>query len=422
LILFLFGENDLMKKLIILTSLFATSTFSMLTGSEEEEAEQRPLPEEMGIFDVIPESEKGGKEPPVLFPELEGEMAREAKAADEPVEKEAEKSKEEKYRLEAMINEYVEFGGAIEMEYSWVKGFDGSSSSDISLETAELDFEISLTDWDVGELAIEWEPDDDELTVKEAFVTFGNLECFPWFLQTGRLFVPFGISTGAVVGDTLTITDPLTIEIFETREDVLLIGYERNGFHTSAYVFNGDTNPGGGNDHIEHYGGTIRYGKEFCNMSYGVGIDYLSSIFDSDSLTDEFPEALEARYVPGIALHGRLFLNGFSLILEYNGALRSAKFMEDDEDLKLAPEAWQVELGYTTKICCKETYFSLNYSESHDLEGTFPRRRFLANLGIWFYDSILLGFEYGHDVDYSESHGGTGNTADFLISQLTYEW
>ncbi len=410
-----------MKNLIILTTLFATTTLNILEGSEEG-TKQRPLPEEMGTFDVIPAGEDGGKEPPVLFPELEGEMAREEKAAYEPIEEDAEKSAEEKSRLEAMINEYVEFGGAIEMEYSWAKEFDNSSSSDIALETAELDFEISLTDWDVCELALEWDPDDDKFTVKEAFVTFGNLDCFPWFLQTGRVFVPFGISTGAVVGDTLTITDPLTIEIFETREDVLLIGYERYGLHASAYVFNGDTNSGGGNDHIEHYGGTIRYGKEFCNMSYGVGIDYLSSIFDSDSLTEEFPEALEARYAPGIALHGRLFLNGFSLILEYNGALRSVKFMEDDEDLKLAPQAWQVELGYSTKICCKDTYFSLNYSESHDLEGIFPRRRFLANIGIWFYDSILLGFEYGHDVDYSESHGGTGNTADFLISQLTYEW
>ena len=325
--------------------------------------------------------------------------------------------------LEAMINKYVEFGGGLEVEYFWIKDFEDDTVTDISLETAELDFEIQVVDWATGVLALEFIPEDDKVSVKEAFVTFGDLEKCPLFLETGKIFVPFGISTGAIVGDTLSISDPLTIEVFETREDVLLLGFEKCGFNAGVYVFNGDTNKGGGNDHIEHYGATIRYGKDEPDLAYSLGIDFINSVFDSDGLTEEFEDALEADYAPGIALHGRYYTNGFSCIVEYNGAFETASFTVDDEDVSLAPKAWQIEVGYETKICCYPSYFALNYSRSYELHGAFPKKRILATVGCWLYeDNILVALEYGHDEDYSKSNGGTGKTADSIISQLVYEW
>lgn len=353
---------------------------------------------------------------------LEEEPDKRAKAAEDPTSEEGKAN--EGQGLEAMINEYVEFGGAIEVETFWLRGFDDHRVSDISLETAELDFEITVTDWAIGILGIEFFPEEDKITVKEAFVRFAQPECFPWFLEIGRLFVPFGTGTGAVVGDTLSISDPLTIEIFETREDVLLFGYERCGWYVGAYVFNGDSNRGGGDDHIEQWGTTIRYGygDETTPTAMSAGIDFISNVFDSDGLQEELPEALEANYAPGFAAHIRYFTNGFSFIAEFNGAFKSSSFDVDDDELDLAPKAWQIELGYEKEICCRSTYFALNYSESYDLHGVFPRRRFLATAGRWIYDGILVAIEYGHDWDYSESEGGTGKTADSVICQLTYEW
>lgn len=378
------------------------------------------------------QSEREAVEPSVKeavdFPELEGEAIKWEKEAEKPAEGAAEEDK----KLGAWINEYVEFGGAIEVEAFWEKDFEKKSTSDISLETAELDFEIVVTDWARGVLAIEWLPEEDKFTVKEAFVTFGNTEACPIFLQTGRLFVPFGIGTGAVVGDTLSLSDPLTIEIFETREDVIMLGIERNGFHTAAYVFNGDTNHrrringnGEKNDHIEHFGATLRYSKDTIEenrTALSIGFDMISSVFDSDELSEVFPEALVSHYAPGIAAHIRYFKNGFSFIAEYNGAVRTVEFTTEDEDLKLAPKAWQVELGYETEILCKDAYIAFNYSESFDLHGTFPKNRFLATVGIWLYTDMLLALEYSYNVDYSKSKGGTGNSANAVISQLTFEW
>ncbi len=74
--------------------------------------------------------------------------------------------------LEAMINKYVEFGGGLEVEYFWIKDFEDDTVTDISLETAELDFEIQVVDWATGVLALEFIPEDDKVSVKEAVVTF----------------------------------------------------------------------------------------------------------------------------------------------------------------------------------------------------------------------------------------------------------
>jgi hypothetical protein len=138
------------------------------------------------------------------------------------------------------INEFVDFGGVIEVLPGWEEDFLGKDAQSIRLNTAELKFEISATDWARGSLVLEYdeasdlvfvtEEDDsfsvDKINIDTAFVTLGNTERFWPYASFGRMVVPFGISTGDPVADVLTIVDPLTVEIFETKEDALLIGFE----------------------------------------------------------------------------------------------------------------------------------------------------------------------------------------------------
>lgn len=434
-----------LNRLMILTLLFKASMGSALFAQMGVPSRDNMIEQELlgpSMRDIL----NGNKETPppfleqseeelIKFPDLE-EVTKEELPKESSVEEDT-KTKNEEKDLASWINEYCEFGGAIEVEAFWLKDFNGVKESDISLEAAELDFEITVTDWAVGVLSVEWEPEDETFLVKEAFVRFGDTECYPYFAVLGRLFVPFGIGTGAIVGDTLSVSDPLTIEIFEAQEEVAMFGYRWNGLYAAAYVYNGETNSGNGeDDHIEHYGATIRYGIDRTNFSFSAGIDYISSVFDSDNLSFVFPGALQARYAPGVALHTRYFNHGFHFIAEYNGAFRSSSFevainadeVENEEelifeDITSQPSAWQIEIGYVTDICCHSTYFALNYSESYDLDGFFPRRRFLATVGRWIYeDQILLALEYGRDWDYSKSKGGTGKQADSVIFQMAYEW
>jgi len=142
--------------------------------------------------------------------------------------------------LGSRINEFVDFGGVIEVLPSWQEDFDRTDAQTIDINTLELQFEIAVTDWARGSVVIEYDDgssilfttvEDDEFAVDKmnldtAFVTIGNTERFWPYSRVGRQVIPFGISTGDPVADVLNIVDPLTVAIFETKEDALLVGFE----------------------------------------------------------------------------------------------------------------------------------------------------------------------------------------------------
>ena len=133
-------------------------------------------------------------------------------AAENPAEPVEEES------LATMINEYVSLSGVVEVEASWSEDFEGVSESNIELATAEIGLEAQLTDWAQGAIVAEWDGDDDKITIADAFITIGNTEKFPLTITGGRLTVPFGSY------ETNMVSDPLTLEIGETGEDVVMVG------------------------------------------------------------------------------------------------------------------------------------------------------------------------------------------------------
>lgn len=143
------------------------------------------------------------------------------------------------------INESVALGGNIEILAGWAEDFSGESDGVLGLDSVQLDFEIEVNEWTLGNIVIEYddgtnatfpttsgfETSVDRINLDTAFITIGNLQRFPPFLTAGRIYLPFGIGTGDPVADVLTIEDPLTLEGFETREDAIGIGL---GFPTPA--------------------------------------------------------------------------------------------------------------------------------------------------------------------------------------------
>jgi len=312
------------------------------------------------------------------------------------------------------LSEYFQFGGAIEVEAAILNDFEEPWHGTIELTAFELDFEFTPTDWINALLVVEL-VDHTKVEVKEGFATLGGTKEHPYYLRGGRLFVPFGLGSGAILGDTLSVTDSLTIEIFETRKEVIMCGGIWNGFDAGAYISNGRRG---------QFGAAIRYGieRKKANVSLSAGLDFISSVFESDALSEEFPEAVGTQYAPGLAAHIRVFKKGFSLIMEFDTALSKTSFTQESEALRLAPMAWMIEVGYARKLLGKETYFAINYSESYDLHGAFPKSRLLVSIGRWIHKDIRLAFEYGHNVDYPESSGGTGRSADSFLTQLAIEW
>ncbi len=137
------------------------------------------------------------------------------------------------------INEFVTFGGAIEMTGGRSSDFSGRKKDAVQLSTAALDFEIKLNEWTVGNLIVQYDSGTsvlfptnqgfnagvDRLTVDRATVTIGDVQRFPLFAKVGRDVLAFGSSTGVHRADVLSIENPLTIEVFETRRNSVGIGF-----------------------------------------------------------------------------------------------------------------------------------------------------------------------------------------------------
>jgi hypothetical protein len=91
-------------------------------------------------------------------------------------------------------------------------------------------------------------------------------------------------------------------------------------------------------------------------------------------------------------------------------------------------------------IGAQGTYFTIGYSESSDLAGVsrifdplapipvvtrvgfVPEKRLSVGIGEWVLDGLRVALEYSYVIDYDEAEGGTGNDANGVFWQLTYEW
>ena len=438
------------------------------------------------------------------------------------------------------INDHVIFGGTLEALTFWSDNFDGVSESDIILDTAEIDFEIRVNDWSAGSLVFEYddgqnfifpttEGDEvfvDRVNVRQAWITIGNPDKHPLFATLGRDVVPFGISTGDPVADVLTIIDPLTVDVFEMREDFILLGFDGptccpplmpalpataasgaaaplglapvgaaavgpppvrpvffnplarraatalipycpcapppkpgpyvpppltcvRPYSAAVYIFNGTTFDGGG-DHIEHIGGTVGYRNRgwFADTcipwTVDIDVDATSSVFDSRFLEFEDRTFLDQiAYVPGMAAHLKSSFGPTALVLEWNGAVNEATFVDDvGTPIAIQPQAWQIQWSYqfdwnpsVEVIGAQGTYLVAGYSESDDLAGVtriiglvptrvgfVPEKRLSLGIGEWILPGVRVAVEYSHAIDYSIAEGGTGNTADGVFTQVTMEW
>jgi len=138
------------------------------------------------------------------------------------------------------INEFVSLGGAIEVTAGRNSDFSGQKIDSVQLSTAELDFDVKMGEWASGSLIIQYDTASnnilfptspsfgstvDRFIVDRAAVTIGDVQRFPIFAKVGRDVLPFGTGTGIHRADVLSIENPLTIEVFETRRNSVGFGF-----------------------------------------------------------------------------------------------------------------------------------------------------------------------------------------------------
>ena len=198
-----------------------------------------------------------------------------------------------------------------------------------------------------GHLLLLWEEDETEpLDVDEATIRLDGEDVIPLYLEAGKLYVPFGNF------ESYFISDPLTLELGETRESAAIIGYANDLFDVSFGVFNGDIDEEGDDDHIDSFVARAIYTmpeSALAGLELTTGVSWISNLADSDALTDEIDGDSISDKVNGIsAFVVATWQERLTLLAEYLGALEAfeAGELAFDGGEALEPKTWNIELGY----------------------------------------------------------------------------
>jgi len=328
----------------------------------------------------------------------------------------------------------IEIAGLIEVEAFYAEPFGGGDESDIVLATFELGIASQVTDWVEVAASLLYEEDATDLEVDLAYITIANADVAPVFLTAGQIYVPFGAY------ETNLISDPLTLEIGETRETTVQVGFVYQGFGGSVYAFNGD-NDIDGDSRIGSWGANLLYGQERKDITWTVGAGYINDLGDSDTLQNSVADNRSARLdeliesgdplagtfnsdptkrTGGWTANLAVIVNGFNLIGEYLTA--TDDFDADSlsfRDQGAKPSAWNIELGYAFEIFGKESVIAAAYQGSDEAVALeLPKERWMLGLSVGIFANTALSLEYAYDTDYDQDDGGTGATANTVVAQL----
>lgn len=309
--------------------------------------------------------------------------------------------------------EAVEIGGVIDLRGIVTSPPEGDNETDLVVDSVELGIGAQVSDWVNGEVVLLWEQGEG-LDVDTATVTIGPPEG-AWSITGGQLYVPFGVF------ETNLISDPLTLDIGETRQTAFQLDGSAGALSGSVFVFKGD-NMEDGDNLIQGFGFAAGYSVETDSFELGLNLSYTNDLGDSDGLEVEGAEGYDR--VAGISASAMLTIGSVSVLGEYLGAMDTfgADYVAFG-DYGAKPSAWTVEAAYGFDLAGKEATLAASYQTTDEaLALELPKKRYLVGLSAEVMDGLSLGFEWARDTDYGADEGGSGENTDNFTVQLAAEF
>jgi hypothetical protein len=298
---------------------------------------------------------------------------------------------------------------------------EDKDSSDITLATVELGVDVDIIKHVKGHVLFLWEEDDTEpVDVDEGFITLDGEDVVPLYLNVGKFYVPFGNF------ESHFISDPLTLELGETRESGLTVGYVNEWMDVSVSAFNGDIDEIGEDNHIETYVAAASFSvpeEVISNFGIRAGVSYISNIADSDSLQDEDDDGNKIitgsevkDYVEGLSAFLSIsYMDKLFFEFEYLGALDEFEAGEllFDNGKEFKPETWNFELAYAAT---DRLEIAVKYEGGDDLGDFLPEDQYGAAVTYGLFENTSLALEYLHGEFENDDE------RDLVTTQLAVEF
>ena len=321
------------------------------------------------------------------------------------------------------IGKYVRVSGLFEGDLVFSGDYAGEDSSEITLSTVELGFDVALAEWANAFALLKYDGDDDDFFLDEGYLTLGKTGAFPAFLTAGKMVTPFGGY------NTNMLQDPFTQTLGEINEGTIVLGYAKNGITASAFAYNG-VDELGSDKKVNGFGLGLRYELEQEDgLNFSAGAGWVNNLASADGISDALPrtgddEPQLTDAVAGLNLHAGASYGAFSALAEYTAALDSF----DAADLSFResgaqPAALNGELAYTTAIQGFDTVFALGVQKTWESLGLeLPELRYSAAVAVTILEGATVTLEYFLDEDYGREDGGTGDDGYGFTTRLAYEF
>lgn len=324
---------------------------------------------------------------------------REALPSQESVDQKGKSEEENSMTPYAAWRDKISLGGLVEVEgkYTRLKDLSMDKSSDLTLANAQLEVGVDAAPGVSGRVALLYQENDQEsVTVDEAVISLVGSDPYQFYLNVGKMYLPFGAF------ESHFISDPATLVLGETRETAIQIGFTDKVFDISVSAFNGDISINGKGDHIDGFvvNSTLSLPENVLDdLGISFGASYSSHIADSQTLQDTASnEGLStgsiADSVSGfstylsVVIFDRLFIDG-----EYVGAMKSFQNGElaFDGGNSIKPRTWNSELALAVT---PDIEAAVKYEGSKEFGDVVPESQIGGALLFRLQKHLSLGLEY----------------------------
>jgi hypothetical protein len=277
-----------------------------------------------------------------------------------------------------------------------------------------------------------------QIQLEQAFMTFGNFDWSPIYLQIGKQFQDFSRY------EIHPITRSLTQVMSETLATSGKIGFiVPMGITGSVYVFDDPIGQNGSTSTPTNYGVSLGIDRPNDAFGWDLGAAYMYNLIGVNDIAynvNQFNLAqLTSGYhsrVGGLAAYGDISSGPFNLGARWTQALQ--RFNVNDlpkngiaavvPGTGATPAAKPWALGVQASYGF-DYYWNVNqnvyigYQATNEAGGLqLPKYRWLLGYGVDVWKNVSFGLEWDHDRAYSTSRGGSGNTTNLVSLRAGVEF
>ena len=287
-------------------------------------------------------------------------------------------------------NQNIMISGLMEVEAAYIQDHNGTAhdSSDVRLATFELAMQATPNQYTQANITLLHE-EGTPLDVDTANITINSPQNLN--ITLGKLYIPFGTF------ETHQVNDTLALEIAETQDTAINMGFSLNHLSAEAYVFanqEGKLNQSG-----------LRL--SFHNHSLNLTADYIFNILNSNTfidLAEENDDIASLNNVHGTSLHLGTEVFGMALNAEH-------LFLGSIGNTQIS--ATQIESAYSFR----SVTIALTYQETNDAEILdLPKHRASLGIATDLPGKTQLALEVWNDQNYQH------NNATNLVMQVAVEF